>query len=144
MGEFNIVLNACSKSKSLNMLQFFCLTQFVQMLIKTSSTLIDHTYSSHLENITNCFVSTLSISDHDLETSVNDHEPVDADMAVFSSVIIQQLNKHASIKIKRVKTKRLSYWFTPDIRQMQKLRNNCKCKKNKGPNIKSIEIKQGS
>ena len=113
------------------------------MLIQTSSTLIDHTYSSHLENITNCFVSTLSISDHDLETSVNDHEPVDADMAVFSSVIIQQLNKHASIKIKRVKTKRLSYWFTPDIMQMQKLRNNCKYK-NKGPNIKSIEIKQGS
>ena len=34
---------------------------------------------------------------HDLETSVNDHETVDPDMAVFSSLIIKQLNKHAPI-----------------------------------------------
>ena len=50
-------------------------------------------------------------------------------MALFSSLIIQQLNKHAPIKNKRVKTKRMPYWFTPDIRQMQKLRDNCKRKK---------------
>ena len=50
-------------------------------------------------------------------------------MALFSSLIIRQLNKHAPIKNKRVKTKRMPYWFTPDIRQMQKLRDNCKRKK---------------
>ena len=154
------------------MLQIFDLTQFVQMptrVTQASSTLIDHVYSSHPENITNCFVSALSISDHfpicftrkinskipkndhniasyrcfkhfnevnflteltnDLETSANDHETVDANLALFSSLIIQQLNKHAPIKNKRVKTKRMPYWFTPDIRQMQKLRDNCKRKK---------------
>ena len=122
------------------MLQIFDLTQFVQMptrVTQTSSTLIDHVYFSHPENITNCFISTLSISDHfpicftrninskipqndhnkasyrcfkhfnevdfltelthDLEPSVNDHETVDPDMAAFSSLIIQQLNKHAPI-----------------------------------------------
>ena len=49
------------------MLQIFDLTQFVQMptrVTQASSTLIDHVYSSHPENITNCFVSALSISDH--------------------------------------------------------------------------------
>ena len=172
MVDFNIDLNACSNSKFLNILQIFDLTQFVQMptrVTQASSTLIDHVYSSHPENITNCFVSALSISDHfpicftrkinskipkndhniafyrcfkhfnevnflteltnDLETSANDHETVDADLALFSSLIIQQLNKHAPIKNKRVKTKRMPYWFTPDIRQMQKLRDNCKRKK---------------
>ena len=140
MEDFNIGLNACSNSKFLNMSQIFDLTQFVQKptrVTQASSTRIDHLYSSHLENITNCFVSTLSISDHfpicftrkinskvpqndqnmasyrcfkhlnevnfltefthDLETSVNDHETIDPDMAVFSSLIIQQSNKHAPI-----------------------------------------------
>ena len=57
----------------------------------------------------------------------DNHNTVDADMAKFSSLIIQQFNKHAHIKTKRVKTKQLPYWFTPDIRQVQKLRDSCKC-----------------
>ena len=67
MGDFNIDLNACTNSKFLNMLQMFDLTQFVReprRVTQTSETLIDHVYSSHPENITDCFVSNLSISDH--------------------------------------------------------------------------------
>ena len=89
----------------------------------------DHNIASY-----RCFkhfneVNFLTELTNDLETSANDHETVDADMALFSSLIIRQLNKHAPIKNKRVKTKRMPYWFTPDIRQMQKLRDNCKRKK---------------
>ena len=67
MGDFNIDLNACTNSKFLNMLHIFDLTQFVReptRVTQTSETLIDHVYSSHPENITDCFVSNLSISDH--------------------------------------------------------------------------------
>ena len=67
MEDFNIGLNACSNSKFLNMLQIFDHTQFVQKplpVTQASSTLIDYLYSSHPENITNCFVSTLSITDN--------------------------------------------------------------------------------
>ena len=169
MGDFNIDLNACTNSKFLNMLQIFDLTQFVReptRVTQTSETLIDHVYSSHPENITDCFVSNLSISDHfpicfsrkinsgipknnhntasyrsfknfnevdflsdlthDLDTFFNDQETVDTDMTVFSSLLINSLDKHAPIKSKRVKTKRLPDWFTTDIRKMQKLRDRCK------------------
>ena len=67
MGDFNIDLNACTNSKFSNMLQMFDLTQCVRQpmrVTQTSETLIDHVYSSHPENITDCFVSNLSISDH--------------------------------------------------------------------------------
>ena len=47
-------------------------------------------------------------------------------MTVFSSLLINSLDKHAPIKSKRVKTKRLPDWFTTDIRKMQKLRDRCK------------------
>ena len=62
----------------------------------------------------------------DLDTFVNIEETIDGDMAVWSSFILKHLNKHAPIKTKCVKTKRLPDWFTPDIMQMQKLRDNCK------------------
>ena len=47
-------------------------------------------------------------------------------MTVFSSLLINSLDKHAPIKSKRVKTKRLPDWFTTDSRKMQKLRDRCK------------------
>ena len=47
-------------------------------------------------------------------------------MAMCPSFILKHLNKHAAFKTKRVKTKRLPDWFTPDIMQMQKLWDNCK------------------
>ena len=77
----------------------------------------DHNIASY-----RCFkhfneVNFLTELTNDLETSANDHETVDADMALFSSLIIRQLNKHVPIKNKRVKTKRIPYWFSPDIRQ---------------------------
>ena len=39
----------------------------------------------------------------------------------WHSLIMNSLNKHAPLKSKRVKHKRLPEWFTPEITQMQKL-----------------------
>ena len=44
----------------------------------------------------------------------------------LSIVILKHLNKHAPIKTKRVKTKRMPIWFTQDIVQMQNARDNSK------------------
>ena len=35
------------------------------------------------------------------------------------------MNEHAPVKTRRVKTKRLPDWFTPEISLNQKLRDNC-------------------
>ena len=135
-------------------------------MTQTSASLIDHVYSSHHENISSCFVSKLSISDHfsicfarkinnkiskdkhmttsyrcfkhfnendllvelaeDIVTFETDQETINGDLEVWSSIILKHLNKHAPIKTKRVKTKRLPDWFTQDIVLMQKQRDNCK------------------
>ena len=166
MGDFNIDINTCTNNKFINMLQVFDLTQFVReptRVTQKSSTLIDHVYSSHPDNILTCFVSDISISDHfpvcfsrkvncripkhnhhttsyrcfkrfddvnflneltqDLDVFESNQETVDADLGRWSSIIMQQLNKHAPIKSKRVKSSRLPDWFSPDIRNMQKLRD---------------------
>ena len=47
-------------------------------------------------------------------------------MAMWSSILLKHLNKHAPIKTKRVKTKRMPDWFTQDIVQMQNARDNSK------------------
>ena len=44
----------------------------------------------------------------------------------WHSLIMNCLNKHAPLKSKRVKHKRLPVWFTPEITQMQKLRDKSK------------------
>ena len=54
----------------------------------------------------------------DLDTFVTDQETVEDDLAVWSSLILQHLNNHATVKTKRVKIKRLPDWFTPEITQM--------------------------
>ena len=67
MGDFNIDLNPCTNNKWSNLLQLFDLTQLVQeptRVTQSSASLIDHVYSSHPKNISSCFVSKLSISDH--------------------------------------------------------------------------------
>ena len=56
----------------------------------------------------------------DLETFHQHHLNVDDDFVLWASLIFKHLNIHSSIKAKRVKTKRLPYWFSPDIAEMQK------------------------
>ena len=169
MGDFNIDLIPCTNNKWSNLLQLFDLSQLVReptCVTESSATLIDHVYSSCPENITSCFVSKLSASDHfpicftrkinrkiskekhittsyrcfkhfnetnflnelakDLETFETDQETVNSDFVVWSSIILKHLDKHAPIKTKRVKTKRLPDWFNQDIVKMQKLRDTCK------------------
>ena len=169
MGDFNIDLNTCTNNKFINMLQVFDLTQFVReptRVTQTSSTLIDHVYSSHPENILACFVSDISISDHfpvcfsrkinnripkikhqktsyrcfkhfnevnflrdlsqDLNMFTSDQQTINADMDRWSSIMVQHLNTHAPIKSKHVKSSRLPDWFSPDIKNMQKLRDKYK------------------
>ena len=67
MGDFNIDLNPCTNNIWSILLQMFDLTQLFQeptRVTQSSASLIDHVYSSHPENISSCFVSKLSTSDH--------------------------------------------------------------------------------
>ena len=67
MGDFNIDLESCTNSKWLNLIQLFDLSQLVKeptRVTETTSTIIDHAYTTNLEKITECFVSPLSVSDH--------------------------------------------------------------------------------
>lgn len=62
----------------------------------------------------------------DLDTFVTDQEIVEDDLVAWPSLILKHLSNHAPVKTKRVKTKRLPDWFTPEITHMQSLRDNCK------------------
>lgn len=67
MGDFNIDFISCSNNKWLNLLQLFDLSQLVSeptRVTQNTETIIDHIYTSNPENISTCFVSQLSISDH--------------------------------------------------------------------------------
>ena len=67
MGDFNIDYKSCPNKKLLNMIQLFDLSQLVTeptRITETTATTIDHVYSSHPENITECFISHFTISDH--------------------------------------------------------------------------------
>ena len=169
MGDFNIDFAPCTNTKWLNLIQLFDLRQLViepTRVTPTTATIIDHVYSSHPENIIECFTSTFSISDHypicftrkvnckipktdhitstyrsfkhfdeslflnDLEMDIasftTTHSSLDEDFSSWYSIIMSNLDKHAPMKCKRVKTKRLPDWFTPEITQLQKLRDQSK------------------
>ena len=169
MGDFNIDLRSCTNHKWRNLLQLFDLSQLVTeptRVTQTSSSLIDHVYSSNPENISECFVPFYSISDHfpvcltrkisckvtksehttssyrcfknfneamflsDLSNDLSRFSPnnsdIDTDFMVWHSLILKQLDSHAPIKTKRVKSKRLPNWFTPEISQSRKMRDHCK------------------
>ncbi|MEW8545692.1 MAG: hypothetical protein AB2693_19395 [Candidatus Thiodiazotropha sp.] len=123
-------------------------------------------YTTHPQNIAQCFTSSISLSDHfpigftrkvsskiskdkhitttyrsfkrfdenafiyditnDLNTFEADKYSIDEDLSVWYSLILKHLNNHAPIKSKRVKNKRMPDWFTPDISQMQSLRDKSK------------------
>ena len=54
------------------------------------------------------------------------YTPVNEDLNIWYSFLLKHLNNHAPIKSKRVKSKRMPEWFTPDIIQMQSLRDKTK------------------
>ena len=67
MGDFNIDYKNCSNKKWLSLVQLFDLSQLITSPTRetqTSSSLIDHLYSTHPENISDCFVSHYAVSDH--------------------------------------------------------------------------------
>ena len=67
MGDFNIDLISNTNNKWSHLVQTFEILPLVQeptRVTETSATLIDHVYSSNPVNISNCFVSKLSIGDH--------------------------------------------------------------------------------
>ena len=169
MGDFNIDLNSSTNSKWSHLIQLFDLKQLITeptRVTQTSSTLIDHVYTTTPATIVESFVSQLSLSDHfpvcftrkmNSKISKNQHttashrcfkhfdeeiflnelntdlqafqvgqQHIDDDLAIWFTIILQQLNKHAPIKIKRVKSKYLPEWFTPDITDMQQKRDTYK------------------
>ena len=67
MGDFNIDLHSCTNTKWLNMIQLFDLYQLIiesTRITPATATLIDHVYTTAQANISESFVSDLSISDH--------------------------------------------------------------------------------
>ncbi|MCG8110902.1 MAG: reverse transcriptase family protein, partial [Candidatus Thiodiazotropha taylori] len=62
----------------------------------------------------------------DLQSYQADKLHIDDDFAIWYTIILNKLNKHAPIKTKRVKTKCLPEWFTSDISAMQKQRDKYK------------------
>ena len=54
------------------------------------------------------------------------YTPVNEDLNIWYSFLLKHLNNHAPIKSKRVKSKRMPEWFTPDIIQMQSLPDKTK------------------
>ena len=67
MGDFNLDVTLNTNKKWNNLIELFDLAQLVSeptRITETISTIIDHIYTSHLENITESFVSCYSISDH--------------------------------------------------------------------------------
>ena len=87
--------------------------------------------SDHITTSYRCFKHfNESIFLNDLEQDMTlftaNHHSVDEDFSNWYSIIMNKLDKHAPIKRKRVKTKRLPDWFTPEITHLQKLRDNSK------------------
>ena len=67
MGDINIDYKHCSSSKWANLTQLFDLSQLITeptRVTDTSSTIIDHVYTTEPGNITECFVPKYAISDH--------------------------------------------------------------------------------
>lgn len=169
MGDFNIDITHSINTKWMNLIQLFDLTQLVSSptrVTQSSSTIIDHVYTSNPENITETFVPYYAISDHfpvclsrkvnakiskpdhittsyrcfkkfdeslfltDLSSCLehfkSDRKTVDEDFAAWHTVLIQCLDKHAPIKLKRVKFSRLPAWYVPEIGEARKLRDKYK------------------
>ena len=67
MGDVNVDMSSCSNNKWLSLIQLFDLPQLITeptRITKSTSSIIDHAYTSDLGNITESFVSPYAISDH--------------------------------------------------------------------------------
>ena len=64
MGDFNIDILSCTNSKWNNLAQLFDLSQTVIRPTHSTSTIIDHVYTTNTENITKCFVPHYAVSYH--------------------------------------------------------------------------------
>ena len=67
MGDFNIDVTAHSNKKWRHLIDLFDVCQMIRKptrVTETTSTIIDHVYTSHPDNIKESFVSPYSISDH--------------------------------------------------------------------------------
>ena len=67
MGDFNIDYVSCTNRKWLNLIQLCDLSQLVlepTRVTQSTATIIDHVYTTNAENITECFISHFSFSDH--------------------------------------------------------------------------------
>lgn len=64
--------------------------------------------------------------ENDLISFKANQSSVDDDFAAWHNIIMKWLNHHAPMKNKRVKSKRLPDWFTPEIIHMQKQRDNAR------------------
>ncbi|MCG8047471.1 MAG: reverse transcriptase domain-containing protein, partial [Candidatus Thiodiazotropha endolucinida] len=169
MGDFNIDYRSNVNQKWLSMVQLFDLSQLVTeptRVTESTSTIIDHVYTTHPEHITECFIPHFSISDHfpvcftrkiNFKISKNHHvsttyrcfknfddstflsnledelssfaansSDLDEDYLAWHRIIMKHLDNNAPVKSKRVKHKRLPQWYTPEITQMQRLRDNSK------------------
>lgn len=71
----------------------------------------------------NSFLSDLS---EDMNNFSADKPDINHDMQLWYSLVLKQLDKHAPVKHKRVKTSRLPEWLNEDIINAQKQRDNCK------------------
>ena len=63
---------------------------------------------------------------HDLCIFETSRETIDEDFTAFHAIIMKHLDKHAPIKIRRVKSNRLPYWYSPKIGQAQIAWDRCK------------------
>lgn len=72
------------------------------------------------------FISDIS---NDMNSFTVQGPSIDDDLSIWQSLVLKHLNNHAPLKTKRVKNKRLPDWFTPDISNMQFLRDKSKKQK---------------
>ena len=67
MGDLNIDYQCCSNTKWLYLVQLFDLKQLINeptRITQSSSTIIDHVYTTNPKHITECFIPSYAISDH--------------------------------------------------------------------------------
>ena len=169
MGDFNIDITCCTNSKWKSLIQLFDLLQIITeptRVTHSTSTIIDHVYTTKPENIVECFVPHYAISDHypvvltrkvnyklpkvehitstyrcfkifnenafqsDLANALQNfeliHQSVDDDFNALHSIVIKQLDKHAPVKQRRVKSRRLPDWYTTEIGEARIARDKFK------------------
>ena len=173
MGDFNIDITCCTNSKWNSLIQLFDLLQIITeptRVTHSTSTIIDHVYTTKPENIVECFVPHYAISDHypvcltrkvnyklpkvehitstyrcfknfnenafqsDLANALQNfelnHQSVDDDFNALHTIVIKQLDKHAPVKQRRVKSRRLPDWYTTEIGEARKARDKFKFQRN--------------